>query len=161
MSEIEEFQLPGVGIRYEFTTKNGERVAVLSHRGGRRELFVGDPKDPDAFREVADLAEDESRALAELLGGTRVTQHLTDLRQAVEGLAIDWLPVKPGSPYDGRTIGDSRMRSRTGVSIVAVLRGDDAIPAPGPELGLSARDYLVVVGTPHGIERAVELLRAG
>lgn len=161
MSEIEEFNLPGVGIRYEFTTKNGERVAVLSHRGGRRELFVGDPKDPDTFREVADLAEDESRALAELLGGTRVTQHLTDLRQAVEGLAIDWLPVKPGSPYDGRTIGDSRMRSRTGVSIVAVLRGDEPFPAPGPEFEIAGEDTLVVVGTSKGIEGAVAILHAG
>lgn len=161
MAEIEEFKLPGVGIRYEFTSKSGRRVAVVSHRSGRREIFIGDPKDPDAFREVADLAEDESRTLAEVLGGTRVTEHLTELRQTVEGLAIDWLPVEPTSPYAGRTIGDTRMRTRTGVSIVAVLRGDEPFPAPGPEFEIEANDTLVVVGTQRGVEGAVEILHTG
>lgn len=161
MAEIEEFKLPGVGIRYELTTQDGKRLAVVCHRSGRREFFVGDPKDPDAFREVADLAEDESRALAELLGGTRVTEHLTSLRQTVEGLAIDWLPVKRGSPHDGGTIGDTRMRTRTGVSIVAVLRGEEPFPAPGPDFEILGEDTLVVVGTSKGIEGAVEILHAG
>jgi TrkA domain protein len=53
------------------------------------------------------------------------------------------------------------VRSRTGVSIVAVLRGEQAIPAPGPESGLEAGDYLVVVGTARGIEEVVELLHHG
>jgi TrkA domain protein len=53
------------------------------------------------------------------------------------------------------------VRTRTGVSIVAVLRGDQAIPAPGPEAELKPGDYVVVVGTPRGIEQVVELLRAG
>lgn len=161
MAEIQEFQLPGVGIRYELTTHEGRRLAVVCHRGGRREFFVGDREDPDTFREVADLAEDESRALAELLGGTRVTEHLTRLRQTVEGLAIDWLPVKPGSPYDGSTIGQTRMRTRTGVSIVAVLRDEEAFPAPEPDFEIAGDDSLVVVGTPKGIEGAVEILHAG
>lgn len=161
MAEIEEFTLPGVGIRYEFTTRTGGRVAVVSHRSGRREVFVGDPKDPDAFREVADLEEDESRTLAELLGGTRVTEHLTKLRQTVEGLAIDWLPLKEASPFDSRTIGDARIRTRTGVSVVAILRGDQAFPAPDPDFQMAGGDTLVVVGTPQGIENTVEILQAG
>jgi TrkA domain protein len=161
MSEVEEFRLPGVGIRYEFTTRTGDRLAVVSHRSGRREVFVADPADPDAFREVTDLSEDESRTLAELLGGTRVTEHLTKLRQSVEGLSIDWLPVDPDSPYVGRTIGEARIRTRTGVSVVAILRGESAIPAPGPELQLEGQDTLVVIGTARGVESTVEILHAG
>jgi TrkA domain protein len=53
------------------------------------------------------------------------------------------------------------VRSRTGVSIVALIRGDDAIPSPGPSEEMKPGDYLVVVGTPRGIEEVVELLRAG
>jgi TrkA domain protein len=161
MAEVEEFRLPGVGIRYEFTTKGGDRLAVVSHRSGRREVFIGDPRDPDAFKEVTDLAEDESRTLAELLGGTRVTEHLTKLRQTVEGLAIDWLPVDADSPFVGRTIGDARVRTRTGVSVVAILKGESAVPAPGPEQVLEADDTLVVIGTPKGIEATVEILHVG
>lgn len=161
MGEVRESELPGVGMRYEFTTGGGRRVCVITHRSGRRELAVSDPGDPDSFRQVAELSEDETRTLAELLGMSRVAEHLQHLQQKIEGLAIDWLPIDPDSPYSSRTIGDARIRTRTGVSVVAVLREEEAFPAPGPEFTLEAGDYLVVVGTPRGIERVVELLHNG
>lgn len=161
MPDVTELRLPGVGIRYEFSTRTGDRVEVVAHRSGRRDIFVGDPGDPDEFRAVLELTEDESQTLAELLGGSRITRELTKLRQTLEGLAIDWLPVDPDSPYVGRTIGDTRTRTRTGVSIVAVMRGEEAFPAPGPEFELQAGDTLVVVGLPRDIETVVEILHAG
>jgi TrkA domain protein len=161
MAEVRELRLPGVGIRYDFSIRSGSRVEVVAHRLGRREVFIGDPNDPDMFRVVLDLTEDESRTLAELLGGSRITHELTRLRQALEGLAIDWLPVDPDSPYVGRTIGETRTRTRTGVSIVAVMRGGEAFPAPGPTLSLKAGDTLVVVGMARDIETMVEILHTG
>jgi TrkA domain protein len=44
---------------------------------------------------------------------------------------------------------------------VAVIRGDKAVPAPGPDLGLEAGDTLLVVGTPRGIEELSVILRSG
>lgn len=161
MPEIEETALPGVGLRYEFTSKEGERLGVIHHRSGRRELFIAEASDPDVCRESLDLDEEESHILAELLGGSRITAHLADLQQRVEGLAIDWLVLSEDSPYAGGTLGDARVRTRTGVSVVAVLRGEQAFPAPGPDFGLQRRDTLVVVGTPRGIEKLTELLRTG
>lgn len=161
MPDVKESRLPGVGARFEFISKDGRRVGVIAHRSGRREIALADPSDPDALRPVLSLDEEDSRTLAELLGGSRITEQLAALQQRVEGLAIDWLPVREGSPYSGRTIGEAMVRTRTGVSIVAVLRGDQAVPAPGPDFGLQAGDYLVVVGTPSGIEGVVELLRSG
>jgi TrkA domain protein len=161
LTEVTESKLPGVGVRYEFRTRAGKRMAVVVHRSGRRDLFVGSAADPDTSRPVCELTEDESRTLAELLGGAGVAYQLTQLRQAVEGLAIDWLPVDPDSPYANRTIGDTGARTRTGVSIVAVLRGDQAFPAPGPDFQLKADDTMVVVGTSRGIEALVEILHAG
>jgi TrkA domain protein len=159
--EIEETALPGVGLRYEFTSKEGERLGVIHHRSGRRELFIAEEADPDACRESLSLDEEESHILAELLGGSRITAHLADLHQKVEGLAIDWLLLDEDSPYAGGTIGDAQVRTRTGVSLVAVLRGEQAFPAPGPAFGLQGRDRLVVVGTPEGIEELTEILRTG
>lgn len=161
MQRVEETSLPGVGLRYEFVTKEGERLGVIHHRTGRRELFIADADDPDACREMLSLEEDESRTLAEILGGATVTAHLTGLQQQVEGLAIDWLPVGEDSRYADRTIGDARVRTRTGVSIVAVLRGEQPFPAPGPQFHLQAGDTLVVVGTPEGIEKVAEILQSG
>jgi TrkA domain protein len=74
MADVTEVKLPGVGIRYEFLTGAGDRVEVLAHRSGRRDIFVGDREDPDAFRAVLELSDDESQTLAELLGGSRITR---------------------------------------------------------------------------------------
>ena len=161
MSEIHEVKLPGVGVRYEFQTAEGNRIGVISHRTGLREIYVSPRQEPDEFHRVLGLSPDDARTLAELLGATRVAQQLAELQQRIEGLVIDWLPVRDDSSYVGRTIGDARIRTRTGVSVVAIVRGEDAVPAPGPEDRLSSGDYLVVVGTARGIEQVVELLRAG
>ena len=161
MSEIHESKLPGVGVRYEFESAEGTRIGVISHRTGLREIYVSKPDEPDEFRRVLGLAPDEARTLAELLGASRVAEQLAELQQRIEGLVIDWLPVREDSAYAGRPIGDTQLRARTGVSVVAIVRGDEAVPAPGPDQVIASGDYLVVVGTARGIEQAVELLRAG
>jgi TrkA domain protein len=161
MTDIREVRLPGLGVRYEFTTSEGMRVGIVSHRSGRKELYLADPADPDAFKRVLGLSDKDAGTLAELLGGSRVAEELAELQQQIAGLAIDWLPLREDSPFSGRTIGDARIRTRTGVSVVAVVRGDDATPAPGPETMIESGDYLVVVGTARGIEQVVELLYHG
>lgn len=160
MADVEETKLPGLGIRYEFLTARGSRIGVVHHRTGRRELYVHDPDD-ETSGTITALDEDDSRTLAELLGGSRVGEQLANLQQRVEGIAIDWLPIGEDTPFAGKTIGDTRSRTRTGSSIVAIVRGDDAVPAPGPEQTIEAGDTLVVVGTPRGIEDLAVILRTG
>lgn len=155
--DIQETNLPGVGLRHDFTTKADRQLGVVTHRTGRRDLLVYDRSDPDACQEVIRLTDDEADALAELLGAARLVEHLAGL-QRIEGLAIDWLPIRSASPYAGRAIADTQARSRTGVSIVAILRGDRAIPAPTPDAGLERGDTLVVVGTADGIKELSKLL---
>lgn len=161
MSEIQEVKLPGVGVRFEFKTEEGTRIGVISHRSGLREICVARGKDPDEFPRILSLSQADSRTLAELLGATRVAEQLSELQQQIEGLVIDWLPVREDSPYDGRTIGDARIRRRTGVSVVAIVRDGDAVPAPEPTEQIGHGDFLVVVGTARGVEQVVELLREG
>lgn len=161
MAQIDETPLPGVGTRLEFITHDGRRVGVIHHRSGRRELFFCDAEDPDAVALALTLDDDESHALAEALGASQVVESVTQLQQQIEGLAIDWLTVGAESPYVQRSIGDTKARTRTGVSIVAVIRGTGTFPAPGPEFGIGADDVLVVVGTPEGIRQLEEILTTG
>lgn len=158
MTEIIETKLPGVGILHDFECQSGPRIGVISHHGDRREIVIYDQDDPDRVSESVSMSADEARVLADLLGGTTVTERLDDLRQEIDGLAIDWLPISADSPFAGRTIGDTELRSRTGVSIVALVRGDRPLPAPGPMDRLVADDTAVVVGTAAGINAAAELL---
>jgi TrkA domain protein len=158
VTTVRETQVPGVGVRYELDLESGQRIGVLVHRSGRREVLHYSPRDPDAVEAEMVLTAAEGKVVADLLGGTQLIESLTQMQQRVEGLAIDWLPLPAGSPFAGRTIGDAEVRTRTGVSIVAVIRDDQAYPAPGPDFGLAADDTAVVVGTPAGIRATAELL---
>lgn len=161
MPKIEETPLPGVGLRHEFVTEDGRRIGVIHHKTGRSELFVCPPEDPDAVALSLNLSSEESHALSEALGQSTVTENLVELQQQVEGLAIDWLKVEEGTPYSDRTVGDARIRTRTGVSVVAVIRDEKAHPAPGPSFHIEAGDTLIVVGTPEGIRTVEEILSTG
>lgn len=161
MSTVEETDLPGVGRRYEFTSDDDRRIGVIHHKSGRKEIFVSAPADPDLCVMSLNVAEDDARTLADMLGGTSITESLADLQQHIEGLVIDWLPIDVDAPYADRTIGDARIRTRTGVSVVAVVRGEEPVPAPGPDFRIAAGDLLVVVGTALGIDNVREILRSG
>jgi TrkA domain protein len=156
--EIQETALPGVGLRHDFTTRAGRQLGVVSYRTGRRDLLLYDRDDPDATQEVIRLTQEEADAWADRLGAERLTGRLAELQQRIEGLAIDWLPIRPDSPYAGRAIADTQARSRTGVSIVAILHGEGAIPAPAPDARLEPGDTLVVVGTAKGVKELSKLL---
>ena len=157
MGEVTETQLPGVGVRHEFTTTAGERVSVLSHRTGRKEIAVYDRDDPDACSTLLHLAAEDTRTLADLLGGTPVGEAVAGV-QRLEGVAIDWVRIRPGSSQIGSTIGDGRLRTRTGTSVVALVRGDQTVPAPGPEVAFESGDVVVAVGTPEGLRQLRALL---
>jgi len=160
MRMVSEVPLPGIGVRYEFVIEDGARVGVVHHRSGIRELVLFEREDPDTSHDLVRLSPEDSRTLAELLGVSQVAKDLADLEQDVEGLAVDRLPLSGASPFDGRKIGDTAARTRTGVSIVAVLRAGSAHPAPGPDFDLRRGDVLIVVGTPRGIEELALLLRS-
>lgn len=161
MGRIEQTKLPGVGLRYDFDTEGGQRIGVIHHYGGRRELFVCPAADPDTAAYSLTLTEDEAHDLVDTLGGSQVIENLGHLQTQIEGLALDWLLVPESSSYAAKTIGDARIRTRTGVSVVAVIRSDSPHPAPGPDFHIEAGDTLVVVGTPQGIEGVSDILSDG
>lgn len=158
MAEVREIKLPGVGVRLEFDTAAGEQVAVVVHRGGRRELMVYDSEDPDICNTVMHLTPAEARTLSEALGGSTVTEVSRVVEQRIEGLAIDWIEVGEDSSFADRSIADGMFRTRTGVSVVAVIRGGETVAAPGPDFVFAGGDVAVVVGTPAGIDQLRTLL---
>ncbi len=158
MAEVRETELPGVGVRNDFVTGKGQRVGVLVLKTGRRELIVYDEEDPDASRVVLRFDEDDARTLAELLGASRLTENLMAMQQQIRGLAIDWVPVEPASPIAGRTLGSAQVHTRTGVSVVAILRGEETVESPGAEHTLEVGDMVVAVGTTSGMKQFLELL---
>ena len=157
MAEIRETLLPGVGVRHELTTAAGERLALLTHRTGRRELAIYDRDDPDVCRTLLHLSGEDTATLGELLGASQVSETVRRVQQ-LEGVAMDWITVDAASPSAGSTIADGQYRTRTGASIVAIIRGETTVPAPGPDVRLDGGDVVVAVGTPAGLEQLRSLL---
>ncbi len=61
--------------------------------------------------------------------------------------------VPEGSPLSGKSLGDLRIRGRTGARVVAVQQGTSMQTAPPPATRLHAGDMLVIVGTLTDLER--------
>jgi TrkA domain protein len=150
--EVTEILLPGVGVCYEFQTVSGQRVGVVARRDGEFDFVRYERADPDAAETLLTLTRDEADALAEILGAPRIVERFADLTKEIPGLSSANIDIPRGSGYDGRTLGDTRARTLTGASIVAIARGEHVIASPGPNEGLLGGDTLVVVGTTAGIE---------
>ncbi|MBC6468905.1 cation:proton antiporter regulatory subunit [Actinomadura alba] len=159
--DFERSALPGIGLLHVFTTRQGRRVGVVSHRSGRRDLVVYDADDPDSTSETVVLTVEEADGLAELLAASRIVERLADLERQVQGLVSERIPIEAGSPYDGRTLGDTRVRTRTGASIVAVVRGREVLASPTPGFAFAAGDVVVVVGTAEGTAAVADILSSG
>ncbi len=160
MAQVRETKLPGVGVRHDFTTEDGTDIGVLVHRDGRREILVYDTGDPDACSSLVSLSAAVSRTVSELLGASQVTEVVSVVQQNIEGLAIEWIEIAATSSRGGETIGDGQYRTRTGASIVAVIRDDQSIPAPGPDFELLTNDVVVAVGTSEGLTMLRDLIHA-
>jgi TrkA domain protein len=76
MANIDETRLPGLGLRHDFQTSAGARIGVITYRDGRRELLLFDERDPDECRASVTLDDEDARALADLLGGSQIIEHI-------------------------------------------------------------------------------------
>jgi TrkA domain protein len=159
MREISEVQLPGAGVRHEFTSSKRERITVVSHRSGWQELALYDRDDPDSCRTIVELDAEDAATLANILGAPQMAASEAAM-QRIEGLALDWVTVDQRSAANGSTIESGDYRSITGASIVAVIREQQTYPAPGPDFTLVAGDVAVAVGTPDGLTQLRSLLAA-
>lgn len=96
------------------------------------------------------------------LGGVRLAHMLSkpavvdfldvSLPAAGTSLELEQVRLTPGSPLCGATIGESDLRKRWGVGVVAVRRADQFFPNPDSDLRLEADDVLVVLGGRAGLE---------
>jgi TrkA domain protein len=158
MPVVRETKLPGIGVRHEFTAADGSMIGVVEFHDGHFDVVVYDRVDPDRCTSMLHLAEEDTRTLASLLGASQITASLGDVQQQIEGLLFRWIEIPATSPAVGHTIGEGQYRTRTGASIVAVLRGAGSVPAPGPEFVIEAGDTAVAVGTTDGLESLGSLL---
>ena len=124
---------------------------MVSHRNGRRDLVLYDPDDPDACQADIPLTDDEAEALADILGASLMLGQLA-------GLLTEQIVIPAGSRYVNKRLGDTKARTRTSASIVAVLRNGEVMVSPEPAFRFAAGDVVVVVGTRQGLDGVTAIL---
>ncbi|MFJ6567763.1 cation:proton antiporter regulatory subunit [Streptomyces sp. NPDC091292] len=148
--------LPGIGVKYDLTTREQRHLSVVAHRDGARTVSVYRTDDPDECAQSLRLTGAESASLIDALMPSHHSAnllHTTDL-----GLVAERIELSATSYWNGRVLGESRIRTDTGASIVAVLRRSGAVPSPTPDFRLGGGDTLIVIGTREGVEAAAAIL---
>lgn len=149
--------LPSIGVRYEFTSHDGERIGIIARRSGEFDVVRYARDDPDQAEPIFHFTDEEADAVAQILGAPRIAE----LIREVPGLESGQVHIRAGSPFADRPLGDTRARTRTGASIVAIVRNEEVLASPGPSEMLHADDVLIVVGTEDGIAQVVQLVDNG
>jgi TrkA domain protein len=156
--DLRETRLPGVGTKFSIRLDHGERLTVILHNDGKRELyfFRGSDEDP---RAVITLDDDEARQLGAIIGGAYERPKIVeDLEMALGELQIEWVPVPDTSPLIGRTLGECAFRPRTGVTVIAILREPEPLAGVQSDDVIMRGDVLVVVGKAGQYRRFREVL---
>lgn len=155
---INEQDLPGIGRRYEIIAARGQRVVLIIHHSGRRDLYVMDRHREDPAC-VVELTDDQARRIGAILGGAFFKPAVVDEIERIVGeFVVDWVTLSEGAAAVGRSIADLQVRRRSGMTVIAVVRGKKAITAPDPSEVLAVGDRLVVVGRREDLPKFVDLV---
>ncbi len=158
--EVYTSTLPGVGTKYVMPLASGGSVTLLVKPSGERQLFHF-LEDDDRPCDVVTMQPEEGRQVAALLGTPPVAAPDPERMDLVLGaLEIEWVDVPDASPLVGHTLGESRLRRRTGASVVAILRGEEAIANPDVGAVFEAGDVLVLIGSEAQTDAARAVVEA-
>lgn len=163
MSTIRETSLPGVGRKFQFETASGDRLVIVIHDDGTRELYHFTRKEPDRVASVVTLADSEARQIAGIIGGlTYVPKALPSAEIVLDDLLLEWYTIEAGSNCIGKTIRDLQVRTVTGASIVSIIE-PDRIKRLNPEADtrLNEGATLVLAGDRRTIQALKQLLAHG
>ena len=83
---------------------------------------------------------------------------LDQLGQYLAGTTTDTVLLLDGSPAIGQTLAGMEVRSRYGVTVIAVVRNGESIHNPPPDFLLLAGDVLVLLGSHQELDQAMRLL---
>ena len=96
----------------------------------------------------------------QLLRAPQGTGRVSDrVLEVLEQGTADLYRIGEGNRAVGCSLRDLDLRGITGASVIAIVRGQDSIPNPSPDLQLASGDQLVLVGDHLQIERAFAFLK--
>jgi len=163
MSTVSEAYLPGVGRKFQIETLRGDRLVIVIHDDGDREIYHFDKKNMDRAASVITLTDGEARQFAGIVGGlTYVPKALPTAEVVLDDLVLDWFTIEAGAAAIGKTIRDLQARTVTGASIVSLVEPDH-VKRTNPEADtiLNEGATLILAGDRQTIAKLKNLLTIG
>lgn len=163
MPTISESSLPGVGRKFQVETTSGERLVIVIHDDGRRELYQFSHSNPNRAACVITLQDSEARQIAGIIGGlTYVPKALPSAEIVLDDLVLEWVTLPGNAACAGRTIRDFMVRTRTGASIVSIIQESHPnIINPEADTRLNEGATLIIAGDRKAIRALKSLLIDG
>lgn len=163
MKCIQEKELPGIGKKFQIEARSGDKMVVVVHDDGRREIYHYYHDDPDESISMVTLDDAEARCVAGILGGMNYQpKALENMELALHDLLFDWYKVEPGSYSIGKSIGELEIRKKTGASIIALIDQDNVKTInPGTEAVFKEGDTVVILGERHEVLDCKNLILNG
>ncbi|MGG1490187.1 cation:proton antiporter regulatory subunit [Bacillus licheniformis] len=145
---IKESDLPGIGKKFEIEMRNHEKMTIVVHDDGRREIYRFDDEDPDEIVTNISLDDSEARQIAAILGGmVYKPQALESIEMAFNDLIIEWFKIENGANAVGKTLGEIDVRQNYGVTVIAIIKkNQEKFLNPGADSVLDENDTLVLSG---------------
>ena len=163
MSSISEVFLPGVGRKFQIETLDGDRLVIVIHDDGTRELYHFTGKNLDRPASVLRLTDGEARQIAGIVGGLTYVPRSLPMAEVILGdLVLEWFKIEPRAACIGKTIRDLHVRTATGASIVSIVEPDQT-KRTNPEAGtvLNEGATLIAAGDRRTINSLKRLLVEG
>lgn len=157
---VYESDLPGVGKKHEVELGDGERLVIVTHNSGKREVFHRADADSDSEK-LFELSDKLARQVGTLLEGAYFQPVRSDRIETLLGgdTMLEWVDVGPNSPVAGKTLAGANLRQATGASVIAIERGDDVLVSPGGDAVVEAGDTLVVIGATEACRDVLSTVR--
>ncbi|ACV46930.1 MULTISPECIES: cation:proton antiporter regulatory subunit [Halomicrobium] len=160
---IYETEVPGVGHKFELEIDGEERLVVIIHHDGKRDVYRRPDPDADSER-LFSLSDKQARQFGSILEGAHFQPvDLDEVQVPLGDSLIEWYDIADldeGPPIVGETLAESNLREAIGVSVVAIQRGEETIANPEATETVRAGDTLVVLGTREQQHEFEELLDA-
>ncbi len=144
---VYETDVPGVGRKFEYELDGDDRLVLVVHHDGKREVFRRRSAEADSEK-LFELDDQQAREFGTLLEGAYFQP--LDLERVQVPLGeeiIEWHDVTADSSLVGRSLSESNVRRETGTSILAVQRDGETIANPEPDFEFGAGDVVVALGT--------------